>query len=157
MYFISFRLLERAAKLNENNGSGSLTAFPIVETQAGDVSAHSPAVNVGLSNWHKCIREIARFEQFSSNADAVTTQILKKGKLTIELLKQVNNNPMAVGLEALMIFAMDLTLVRAEEIKLLEYINSIDSFKLYAACVDALKVYNPKDTVFTEICQAYAK
>ncbi|KAM9977939.1 hypothetical protein ACTFIY_012713 [Dictyostelium cf. discoideum] len=110
-------------------------------------------------------RELARFEQFSSNADAVTTQILKKGKLTIELLKQVNNNPMSIGLEALMIYAMgtsyfqnlDLSLVRSEEAKLLNYINSVASFKLYAACVDAVKAFNPKDTVFAEMCKSYVK
>ena len=36
------RLLERAAKLNKENGGGSLTALPIIETQAGDVSAYIP-------------------------------------------------------------------------------------------------------------------
>ncbi len=39
VFFVHSRLLERAAKLNEKNGSGSLTALPIIETQAGDFSA----------------------------------------------------------------------------------------------------------------------
>ncbi|HTE81296.1 MAG TPA: F0F1 ATP synthase subunit alpha, partial [Reyranella sp.] len=40
VFYLHSRLLERAAKLNEKNGSGSLTALPIIETQAGDVSAY---------------------------------------------------------------------------------------------------------------------
>ena len=42
VFYIHSRLLERAAKLNENFGGGSLTALPIIETQAGDVSAYIP-------------------------------------------------------------------------------------------------------------------
>ena len=73
VFYLHSRLLERAAKLSDANGGGSLTALPIIETQAGDVSAYiptnvisitdgqifletqlfnqgiSPAVNVGLS------------------------------------------------------------------------------------------------------------
>ena len=40
--YIHARLLERAAKLSESLGGGSITALPIVETQAGDVSAYIP-------------------------------------------------------------------------------------------------------------------
>jgi F-type H+-transporting ATPase subunit alpha len=42
VFYLHSRLLERAAKLNEDNGSGSLTALPIIETQANDVSAYIP-------------------------------------------------------------------------------------------------------------------
>src|SRR6478736_1314115 len=42
VFYLHSRLLERAAKLNENFGSGSLTALPVIETQAGDVSAYIP-------------------------------------------------------------------------------------------------------------------
>jgi F-type H+-transporting ATPase subunit alpha len=70
VFYLHSRLLERAAKLNDDNGGGSLTALPIIETQANDVSAYiptnvtdgqifletnlffqgvRPAVNVGLS------------------------------------------------------------------------------------------------------------
>ena len=41
VFYLHSRLLERAAKLNEKNGSGSLTALPIIETQAGDLHLHS--------------------------------------------------------------------------------------------------------------------
>src|SRR3546814_14118511 len=73
VFYLHSRLLERAAKMNDDHGGGSLTALPIIETQAGDVSAYiptnlislpdgqlfletdlffagiSPAINVGLS------------------------------------------------------------------------------------------------------------
>ena len=42
VFYLHSRLLERAAKMNEDNGSGSLTALPVIETQAGDVSAYIP-------------------------------------------------------------------------------------------------------------------
>ena len=43
VFYLHSRLLERAARLNDDNGGGSLTALPIIETQAGDVSAYIPA------------------------------------------------------------------------------------------------------------------
>ena len=42
VFYLHSRLLERAARLDEENGGGSLTALPIIETQAGDVSAYIP-------------------------------------------------------------------------------------------------------------------
>src|SRR5438128_9870488 len=42
VFYLHSRLLERAAKLNDELGGGSLTALPIIETQAGDVSAYIP-------------------------------------------------------------------------------------------------------------------
>src|SRR6202012_2550474 len=42
VFYLHSRLLERAAKLNDDNGSGSLTALPVIETQANDVSAYIP-------------------------------------------------------------------------------------------------------------------
>ena len=42
VFYLHSRLLERSAKLNEDNGSGSLTALPVIETQGGDVSAFIP-------------------------------------------------------------------------------------------------------------------
>ena len=44
------RLLERAAKLNEDNGAGSLTALPVIETQAGDVSAYIPTNVISITD-----------------------------------------------------------------------------------------------------------
>ena len=51
MFFIYIvGLLERAAKLNEKNGGGSLTALPIIETQAGDVSAYIPTNVISITD-----------------------------------------------------------------------------------------------------------
>ncbi|MBI1327518.1 MAG: F0F1 ATP synthase subunit alpha [Alphaproteobacteria bacterium] len=50
VFYIHSRLLERAAKLNEANGSGSLTALPIIETQAGDVSAYIPTNVISITD-----------------------------------------------------------------------------------------------------------
>ena len=50
VFYLHSRLLERAAKLNKDNGSGSLTALPIIETQAGDVSAYIPTNVISITD-----------------------------------------------------------------------------------------------------------
>ena len=50
VFYLHSRLLERAAKLNENFGGGSLTALPIIETQAGDVSAYIPTNVISITD-----------------------------------------------------------------------------------------------------------
>lgn len=50
VFYLHSRLLERAAKLNENHGGGSLTALPIIETQAGDVSAYIPTNVISITD-----------------------------------------------------------------------------------------------------------
>jgi len=50
VFYLHSRLLERASKLNEKNGSGSLTALPIIETQAGDVSAYIPTNVISITD-----------------------------------------------------------------------------------------------------------
>ena len=50
VFYLHSRLLERAAKLNENNGSGSLTALPVIETQGGDVSAYIPTNVISITD-----------------------------------------------------------------------------------------------------------
>jgi F-type H+-transporting ATPase subunit alpha len=50
VFYLHSRLLERAAKLNEENGSGSLTALPVIETQAGDVSAYIPTNVISITD-----------------------------------------------------------------------------------------------------------
>jgi F-type H+-transporting ATPase subunit alpha len=50
VFYLHSRLLERAAKLNEDHGSGSMTALPIVETQAGDVSAYIPTNVISITD-----------------------------------------------------------------------------------------------------------
>ncbi|HEY1272357.1 MAG TPA: F0F1 ATP synthase subunit alpha [Terriglobales bacterium] len=50
VFYLHSRLLERAAKLSDKNGGGSLTALPIIETQAGDVSAYIPTNVISITD-----------------------------------------------------------------------------------------------------------
>ena len=50
VFYLHSRLLERSARLNEANGGGSLTALPIIETQAGDVSAYIPTNVISITD-----------------------------------------------------------------------------------------------------------
>ena len=50
VFYLHSRLLERAAKLNKDNGSGSLTALPVIETQANDVSAYIPTNVISITD-----------------------------------------------------------------------------------------------------------
>ncbi len=50
VFYLHSRLLERAAKLNDENGAGSLTALPIIETQANDVSAYIPTNVISITD-----------------------------------------------------------------------------------------------------------
>jgi F-type H+-transporting ATPase subunit alpha len=50
VFYLHSRLLERACKLNEENGAGSLTALPVIETQEGDVSAYIPTNVISITD-----------------------------------------------------------------------------------------------------------
>src|SRR5476649_1732330 len=50
VFYLHSRLLERAAKMNDAKGGGSLTALPIIETQAGDVSAYIPTNVISITD-----------------------------------------------------------------------------------------------------------
>ena len=50
VFYLHSRLLERAAKLNEKHGGGSITALPIIETQAGDISAYIPTNVISITD-----------------------------------------------------------------------------------------------------------
>ncbi len=50
VFFLHSRLLERAAKLNDELGAGSLTALPVIETQAGDISAYIPTNVISITD-----------------------------------------------------------------------------------------------------------
>ncbi len=150
VFYLHSRLLERAAKMSDAKGAGSLTALPIVETQAGDVSAYiptniisitdgqifleselffkgiRPAVNVGISVSRvgsaaqiKAIkqvaaatklelaqyREMAAFAQFGSELDSSTTQLLKRGAMLTELLKQPQYSPLPIQEQVVLLYA----------------------------------------------------
>src|ERR687897_328190 len=150
VFYLHSRLLERAAKLNNSLGGGSLTALPIIETQAGDLSAYiptnvisitdgqiflesdlfhqgvRPAINVGNSVSRvggsaqiKAMRqvagtlrldlaqyrELAAFAQFGSDLDRATQMQLARGGRMVELLKQVQYQPLAVEKQVAIIYA----------------------------------------------------
>src|SRR5947209_13964912 len=50
VFYLHSRLLERAAKLNKDNGGGSLTALPVIETQANDISAYIPTNVISITD-----------------------------------------------------------------------------------------------------------
>merc|ERR1719361_3271331 len=50
VFYLHSRLLERAAKMNETHGAGSLTALPVIETQAGDLSAYIPTNVISITD-----------------------------------------------------------------------------------------------------------
>ena len=151
VFYLHSRLLERSARVSENYGNGSLTALPIIETQAGDVSAYiptnvisitdvqiyletdlfyqgiRPAISVGLSVSRvgsaaqikamkqvagrikgdlAQFRELAAFAQFGSDLDAKTQALLERGKRIVELFKQIQYNPMAVEIQAAILWTV---------------------------------------------------
>jgi F-type H+-transporting ATPase subunit alpha len=144
-------LLERSARVSETAGNGSLTALPIIETQAGDVSAYiptnvisitdgqiyletdlfyqgvRPAISVGLSVSRvgsaaqikamkqvagrikgdlAQFRELAAFAQFGSDLDAKTKAQLDRGQRIVELFKQIQYNPMAIEIQAAVLWTI---------------------------------------------------
>jgi len=148
VFYLHSRLLERAARLD---GKGSLTALPVIETQAGDVSAYiptnvisitdgqifletdlfnqgiRPAVSVGLSVSRvgsaaqikvtkqvggklkgelAQFRELAAFAQFGSDLDAKTKATLDRGSRIVELFKQPQLNPLAIEVQAAVLWAL---------------------------------------------------
>jgi F-type H+/Na+-transporting ATPase subunit alpha len=150
VFYLHSRLLERAAKLKKELGGGSLTALPIIETQAGDLSAYiptnvisitdgqiflesdlfhqgvRPAINVGNSVSRvggsaqvKAMRqvagtlrldlaqyrELAAFAQFGSDLDKATLNQLNRGRRLVEVLKQPQYQPLAVGKQVIIIYA----------------------------------------------------
>jgi F-type H+/Na+-transporting ATPase subunit alpha len=130
VFYLHSRLLERAAKLSDKLGGGSLTALPIIETQAGDVSAYiptnvisitdgqifletdlfysgvRPAVNVGISvSRVGGSAQIKAMRQFGSDLDPATQKQLARGQRLVEILKQGQYVPMPVEKQIVMIFA----------------------------------------------------
>jgi F-type H+-transporting ATPase subunit alpha len=152
VFYLHSRLLERAAKMDDAHGGGSVTALPIIETQAGDVSAYiptnvisitdgqiyleadlfnsgiRPAVNVGNSVSRvggaaqtkamrrvagrlrldlAQFRELATFAQFgTADLDAATRNQLERGQRITEVLKQPQFQPMELGQQVAIMYAV---------------------------------------------------
>ena len=108
VFYLHSRLLERAAKLNDELGGGSITALPIIETQAGDLSAYiptnvisitdgqimletdsfysgiRPAINVGLS-----VSRVGGSAQIKASAKISPRAYTIAGRLTVTVVRQV--------------------------------------------------------------------
>ena len=149
IFYIHSRLLERAAKMSSKLKGGSLTALPIVETQAGDISAYiptnvisitdgqiflesdlfykniRPAINVGKSVSRvggaaqiKAMKQVAgtlkldlaqfraleSFAAFASDLDEVSQKQLSRGERLVEVLKQMEADPLPVEMQIALLF-----------------------------------------------------
>ena len=132
VFYLHSRLLERSSRVTAEAGGGSITALPIIETQAGDVSAYiptnvisitdgqiyleselffagqRPAVNVGLSVSRVGLaqyREMEVFTQFSSDLDENTKKQLAHGRALMELLKQPLGRPFTMAEQVITLVA----------------------------------------------------
>ena len=222
VFYLHSRLLERSAKVINNDaiaqemndlpdslkplvkGGGSLTALPIIETQAGDVSAYiptnvisitdgqifldgdlfnsgvRPAINVGISvsrvggnaqikSMKKVAgtlkldqaqyRELEAFAKFGSDLDAVTLNVINKGKRNVEILKQAQNDPFAVEDQVAIIYAGSKNLlkdvpvnkVKEFERDFIEFLNA-----KHRGVLDTLKAGKLTDEVtdtLTQVCK----
>ncbi len=205
VFYLHSRLLERSSKVINDDaiakdmndlpdslkplvkGGGSLTALPIIETQAGDVSAYiptnvisitdgqifldgdlfnsgvRPAINVGISvsrvggnaqikSMKKvagtlkldqaAFRELEAFAKFGSDLDAVTLNVIEKGKRNVEILKQAENDPFKVEDQIAIIYCGSKNLLRdvpVEKIKTFErdYIELLNA--KHRGILDTLK------------------
>jgi len=222
VFYLHSRLLERACKVIANDdiaknmndlpdtlkgivkGGGSLTALPIIETQAGDVSAYiptnvisitdgqifldgdlfnsgvRPAINVGISvsrvggnaqikSMKKVagtlkldqaqFRELEAFAKFGSDLDAVTLNVIEKGRRNVEILKQGLNSPYTVEDQVAIIYAGSKNLLRnvpVNKVKefekdFLEYLNN-----KHRDTLDALKAGKLDDNI-TSVIENVAK
>merc|ERR1712183_747379 len=133
VFYLHSRLLERAAKLSNILGGGSMTALPIIETQASDVSAYiptnvisitdgqtflsndlfnsgiRPAINVGISvSRVGSAAQVKAMKQVAgklkSDLDEATQKQLARGTRLREVLKQPQNSPLSVGQQVALIY-----------------------------------------------------
>jgi F-type H+/Na+-transporting ATPase subunit alpha len=89
VFYLHSRLLERSARLNENSGGGSLTALPIIETQAGDVSAYIPTNVISITDG-QIFLETDLFYQGVRPAISVGISVSRVGSAAqIKAIKQV--------------------------------------------------------------------
>lgn len=177
VFYLHSRLLERSAKLNDELGGGSITSFPVIETQAGNISAYiptnvisitdgqiyleselfnkgvQPAINTGNSvsrvgseaqisamkdvagqvrTEMAQFRELEAFTQFSSDLDDDTKERLDRGLRIRELLKQPEGEPVPVGVQVVLFYAvregyideLDTDVINKFESELTSYLQS---------------------------------
>ena len=92
VFYLHSRLLERAAKMNENFGSGSLTALPIIETQANDISAYIPTNVISITDGQVFL-ETDLFFQGIRPAMSIGTSVSRVGgSAQIKAMKQASGS-----------------------------------------------------------------
>ncbi len=111
VFYLHSRLLERAAKLSDAKGGGSLTSLPVIETQAGDISAYIPTNVISITDGQIFLEGdlfnagIRPAIKFGSDLDKATQAQLARGQRLTEILKQPQYVPMDVEKQVLIIWS----------------------------------------------------
>ena len=185
VFYLHSRLLERAAKINQNDdiaqrmndlpesiralvkGGGSLTALPIIETQAGDVSASRVGGNAQIKSMKKVAgtlkldqaqyRELEAFSKFGSDLDAATKSVLDKGARNTQILKQGQFSPFRVEQQIAIIYLGTKNLLRSVPINKVsefesEFLDVLE--RKHKTTLDGLKAgqYTDEITKTLEAC-----
>ena len=126
VFYLHSRLLERACRLNEENGGGSITALPIIETIKA-MKQVSGSLKLELAQY----AEMQAFAQFGSDLDAATKATLDHGAKVREVLKQAQYSPRTVSTQVITLFALKYGFTKTLEVEqvsafmdqLVEHIN----------------------------------
>src|SRR5208337_997535 len=89
VFYLHSRLLERAVKLNDDLGGGSLTALPIIETQAGDVSAYIPTNVISITDGQIYLESSLFFTGIRPGINVGISVSRVGGNAQIKAMKQV--------------------------------------------------------------------
>lgn len=113
VFYIHSRLLERAAKLSKDKGSGSLTALPIIETQAGDISAYIPTNVISITDGQIFLEADLFYKGIRPAVNIGKSVSRVGGSAQIKAMKQVSGSlklelAQFRALEAFAAFASDL-------------------------------------------------
>ena len=92
IFYLHSRLLERACKLNEENGGGSITALPIVETQAGDVSAYIPTNIISITDGQIILSSDLFFAGIRPAVNIGLSVLRVGGNAQIQAMKKVSSH-----------------------------------------------------------------
>ena len=145
VFYLHSRLLERASRLSDDLGGGSLTALPIIETQAGDVSAYIPTNVISItdgqiyletemfnSGFRPAINAGLSVSRVGGDAQIKAMKKMAQGERIQQILKQPQYQPMPVEKQVVMIYAVTrrhLTDIPVDQVLdfekgLLEYMDS---------------------------------
>ena len=89
VFYLHYRLLERAVKMSDENGGGSMTALPIIETQAGDVSAYIPTNVISITDGQIFLQTDLFFQGQRPAVDVGISVSRVGGSAQIKAMKQV--------------------------------------------------------------------